>query len=343
MLSTTRKRLDSLPIKVAAFIEPMECLPTTKLPEGQQWLYEIKLDGYRAIAVKQERNVLLYARRKNLLNRKFPLIVGALGELPQGTVVDGELVAMDEIGHPNFNLLQNFRSKATNIYYYIFDRLCLENRSLLKLPYIERRDLLKQVIHLPSPHIKSCEYMDVSAGEMLAAICKHGLEGVIGKRRDSVYEAGERSGAWVKMRVNMGQEFVIGGFVPGFLGIESIIVGYYHEEKLTYVAKIKNGFVPLTRRELFEKLKKLVIAKCPFVNLPESHKGRWGQGLTAEDMKKCVWVRPKLVAQIEFLEWIGADHLRHARFVALRDDKEARNVSKEVLGIKSARDPALGG
>ncbi len=131
------------------------------------------------------------------------------------------------------------------------------------------------------------------------------------------------------MRVNQGQEFVIGGFVPGSLGIESIIVGYYQEKKLIYVAKIKNGFVPLIRREIFEKLKTQVIAKCPFVNLPESHKGRWGQGLTAEDMKKCDWVRPKLVAQIEFLEWTGADHLRHARWVELRNDQDPRNVVKE--------------
>jgi ATP-dependent DNA ligase len=104
---------------------------------------------------------------------------------------------------------------------------------------------------------------------------------------------------------------------------------YYHETKLIYVAKIKNGFVPLTRREIFEILKKLVTTKCLFVNLPESHRGRWGQRLTAEDIKKCVWVRPKLVAQIEFLEWTGADHLRHARLVALRDDKDPREVVKE--------------
>jgi DNA ligase D-like protein (predicted ligase) len=331
MLRITSKRLDSLPRKLATFIEPMECLPVTKLPEGQRWLYEVKLDGYRAIAVKQERNVILYSRRRNSLNRKFPLIIEALREIPEGTVVDGELVAVDESGHPNFNLLQNFRSKATNIYYYVFDLLFWENHSLIKLPYIERRVLLKEAFQLPSEHIKISEYMDVSAAEMVEAVREHGLEGVVGKRRDSIYEPGQRSGAWVKVRSNRGQEFVIGGFVPGSNGVESIIVGYNRQNKLIYVAKIKNGFVPLTRRELFEKLKKMVAVRCPFVNLPESHKGRWGQGLTAEDMKKCVWVRPKIVAQIEFLEWTGADHLRHARFIALRDDKDSRTVVKENL------------
>jgi ATP-dependent DNA ligase len=169
----------------------MECLPVTKLPEGQRWLYEVKLDGYRAIAVKQERNVILYSRRRNSLNRKFPLIIEALREIPEGTVVDGELVAVDESGHPNFNLLQNFRSKATNIYYYIFDLLCCQDRALLKLPYIERRTLLKEVIRFSSEHIRISEYMDVSASEMVEAVREHGLEGVVGKRRDSIYEPGQ--------------------------------------------------------------------------------------------------------------------------------------------------------
>jgi ATP-dependent DNA ligase len=128
------------------------------------------------------------------------------------------------------------------------------------------------------------------------------------------YEAGKRSGAWAKYRLNNGQELVIGGYVPGPHGVESIIVGYYNGPELIYVARIRNGFVPLTRRQVFERLRPLVVTDCPFVNLPEKEKGRWGTGLTADDMKKCVWVRPEVVAQIEFLEWTEGDHLRHAKF-----------------------------
>jgi bifunctional non-homologous end joining protein LigD len=132
--------------------------------------------------------------------------------------------------------------------------------------------------------------------------------------------------------LNSGQELVIGGYIPGTYGVDAIVVGYYREEDLIYVARVKNGFVPPSRRQIFARLKPLLIAKCPFGNLPETHKGRWGEGLTAADMEKCVWVRPEVVARIEFLEWTDSDHLRHAKFAGLRDDKDPRKVIKEHAG-----------
>jgi ATP-dependent DNA ligase len=144
-----------------------------------------------------------------------------------------------------------------------------------------------------------------------------------------LYEPGKRTGAWIKHRVNQGQELVIGRYIPGLHGLDSIILGYFRGKELIYVARVRNGFVPASRRQVFEKLRPLVTAKCPFVNLPEKHQSRSGQELTAEDMKKCVWVRPQLVAQTEFLEWTESDHLRHSKFIGLRDDKDARSVVKE--------------
>ena len=141
-----------------------------------------------------------------------------------------------------------------------------------------------------------------------------------------------RSGSWAKYRLNRGQELVIGGYVPGAHGLDSIVVGYYRGKDLLYVARVRNGFVLASRRQVFEKLRPLVVPACPFVNLPEMHKGRWGDGLTAEDMEKCVWIRPKLVAQVEYLEWTESDHLRHAKFAGLRDDKDPRKVIKEHAG-----------
>ena len=132
--------------------------------------------------------------------------------------------------------------------------------------------------------------------------------------------------------LNKGQEFVIGGFIPGPHGIDSIIVGYYRGKDLTYVARIRNGFVPASRRQVFEKLRHLVSPKMPFVNLPDEHPSRWGESLTAEKMKECVWLRPEAVAQIEFLEWTDADRLRHSKFVGLREDKQPRSVVKEHAG-----------
>ena len=122
---------------------------------------------------------------------------------------------------------------------------------------------------------------------------------------------------------------VIGGYFPGAHGLDSVIVGFYRGKDLIYVARVRNGFVPASRRQLFEKLRPLVSPECPFANLPETHRSRWGEGLTTEDMRKCVWLRPELVAQIEFLEWTESDHLRHSKFVGLRPDKDPRSVFKE--------------
>ena len=123
------------------------------------------------------------------------------------------------------------------------------------------------------------DYFEASVEDMLSAARGQGLEGVVAKRKDSRYEIGKRSGSWAKYRLNSGQELVIGGYIPGAHGVDAIVVGYYRREDLIYVARVRNGFVPASRRQIFDRLKPLIISKCPFVNLPERHKGRWGEGL----------------------------------------------------------------
>jgi bifunctional non-homologous end joining protein LigD len=329
-----RAVLDSLPRREASFIEPMECLAASKLPEGSNFVWEVKLDGYRALAVKSGTGVTLFSRRRKSLNRQFPYIVEALADLPAGTVVDGEVVAMDESGRPDFNLLQNFRAEASRIRYYIFDLLCWEGRDLTHVPMVERRALLKSVVVIRDKRIRISDYFEAAPKDLLAAVREQRLEGIIGKRKDSVYQPGKRSGAWIKYRVNRGQEFVIGGYFPGPHGFDSLIVGYYEGDKLMYVARTRNGFVPASRRQVFSRLKHLVIPDCPFVNLPETRKSRFGEELNAEKMKKAVWLRPEAVAQIEFLEWTEADRLRHSKFGGLREDKNPRDVVKEQLGAE---------
>ena len=326
------KQLDSLPPRAASFIEPMECVAVSKVHDGPQWIYETKLDGYRALGIKSDRGVRLLSRRNNPFNRQYPLIVEALSELPEETVVDGEVVALNQSGFPNFNLLQNYRTEAARIHFFVFDLLVYQGRDLTRLPLIERRDIMRSVLKFNSGRVRISDYIEASATDILQAVRKQGLEGIIGKRKDSFYEPGKRSGAWIKYRVNRGQELVIGGYVPGPHGLDSIIVGYYKGDDLVYVARVRNGFVPASRRQVFEKLRSHTIPECSFVNLPEKHRSRWGEGLTAEDMKKCVWVRPELVAQIEFLEWTESDHLRHSKFVGLREDKDPRSVVKEHGG-----------
>ena len=161
-------RLASLPRTQASFIEPMECLSVSRLPEGGPWIWEIKFDGYRALAVKSPTGLTLFSRNGKSLNRQFPYIVEALADLPEGTVVDGEVVAIDDSGRPNFNLLQNFRAEASRIQYYVFDLLCWKDRDLTRLPLIERRMLLKALLVVNDRRIRATELF---ASSNLCVMC----------------------------------------------------------------------------------------------------------------------------------------------------------------------------
>ncbi len=315
------------PRAVARFIDTMDCLPVSTVPQGPQWTYELKLDGYRLEAVKTQGHVTVYSRRHNVLNRKFGYIAEALEKLPDETVLDGELVAMDEAGHADFNLLQNFKSAESKIHYYAFDVLMHKGKLLVSHPLAERREVLAKI--LPRNEHISISAFGRSAAQMLRFVKEHGLEGIVAKRADSPYEPGKRSGLWSKYRVNLGQEFVVGGYTPGN-PFDALIVGFYRGKEFMFAGRIRAGFVPSTRREVFTRLKGLKIARCPFANLPEKEPGRWGQGLTAEKMKSCIWVKPQVVVRIDFAEWTGSDKLRHTKFVALRFDKDPRKVVRET-------------
>jgi hypothetical protein len=161
---------------------------------------------------------------------------------------------------------------------------------------------------------------DAALVDLIAAVRAQELEGLVAKRLDSVYEPGARSGAWRKMRLNKSAEFVIGGYTRGGRTFEALVLGRYEGERIVCVARTRVGFSPASRQRLMTRLRPLEIPECPFANLPEVRSGRWGEGLTADKMKECVWVRPELLAEIEFVEWTPEGHLRHARFIALRDE-----------------------
>jgi bifunctional non-homologous end joining protein LigD len=131
------------------------------------------------------------------------------------------------------------------------------------------------------------------------------------------------------MRVNQGQELVIGGYTPSLRNFDALVIGYYEEGKLMYAARTRNGFTPSSRAELFKKLKPLETKECPFANLPEAKAGRWGAGLTAAKMAECRWLTPVLVGQFEFVEWTDVNHLRHTKFMGLREDKKPKDVRRE--------------
>jgi ATP-dependent DNA ligase len=248
--------------------------------------------------------VQLRSRNNNDFNARYPAIVKALGNLPDETVIDGELVALDEDGRPSFNVLQNYGSSRAPILYYAFDLLVLAGRSVMDESLDARRELLEKHIlsNLRDP-IRYSPELRASIADLIRSAREQGFEGLVAKRRDSRYEPGQRSGAWLKMRINQGQEFVIGGYTPSPRNFDALIFGYFDGNRLIYVARTRNGFTPRTRDELFKRLRGLEIPECPFANLPEAKSGRWGQGLTAAKMRECRWLQPVLVGQFEFAEW----------------------------------------
>jgi bifunctional non-homologous end joining protein LigD len=319
-----------MPKTKATFIEPMLLLRTEKLPQGADWLYEIKLDGYRALAVKSGGKVQLRSRNDYDFTERYSSIAAALRTVPDETVLDGELTALDEEGRPSFQLLQNYASSKAALFFFIFDVLILRGRNVMTEPLSERRALLEK--HVLPKLVEPIRYSpELNAGlpQLIASVKSAGLEGLVAKRRNSRYEPGQRSGAWRKMRINRGQEFVIGGYTPSGRTFDALIFGYYYDGKLQYAARTRNGFTPSAREQLFKKLQPLETKECPFANLPEARSGRWGVGLTAAKMKDCRWVKPVLVGQFEFTEWTPDNHLRHSRFIALRDDKKPKDVARE--------------
>lgn len=314
----------------ARFVEPMLLLRTDALPDdASRWEYQLKFDGYRAIAFKTGGRLHLRSRNDKDFSDRYPSVVQGLAGLPDETVLDGEVIALDAGGKPSFAMLQD-RSRDAPVLYFVFDVMVLSGRDLKGEPLEKRREILERSVlpHLTEP-VRYAGRLDARLPDLIASVKAHGLEGLVAKRRDSRYEPGLRSGSWQKIRVNRGQEFVIGGYTVGGRTFDALIVGFYEGDRLVYVARTRNGFTPAARVQLMKRFKGLETRACPFVNLPELKSGRWGAGLTAAKMKDCRWLKPVLVAQIDFLEWTGENHLRHTKFVGLRDDRLARDVRRE--------------
>ena len=312
----------------AHFIEPMLLLRTDVLPTGTDQVHELKFDGFRAEAIKSAGTVYLRSRNNKDFNARYPGIAKALSGMPDDTVIDGEVVAL-ESGRPSFNALQNYVSNAAPLLYYVFDVMILTGKVVTNEPLDNRRSLLRErVLAKLSDPIRESPELDATLPELIQSVKAQGLEGLVSKRRDSLYEPGQRSGAWQKMRVNQGQEFVIAGYTPSSGTFDAIIFGYYDADGLIYAGRTRNGFTPSSRGRLFKHFQGLEVEKCPFANLPEAKAGRWGEGLTAGKMKECRWLKPVLVGRFEFVEWTPDDHLRHSRFVGARD-KKAKDVVRE--------------
>jgi len=320
------------PRAAPAFVTPMAAHLVAELPEGEDWTYEAKLDGYRALLIRNGPKVELRSRNNKDLTRMYPGIaaMGAHLETEQ-VVLDGEIVALDIEGRPAFQALQH-RSSYPNhqIMFYAFDVLHVNGRDWTHRPLSARREKLATV--LANSGLKMSLVLPGRPADVVNAVRASGLEGVIAKRAGSIYQPGERSSDWQKLKLQQQQEFVIGGYRPGSNGIDALLVGYYEGRRLTFAGKVRAGFIPHTRRELLNRLQPLKTTECPFADLPTIGSSRWGGGVTAEEMREMIWSRAELVAQIRFVEWTAENRLRHAAYLGLRADKSPGEVHRERPG-----------
>lgn len=322
--------------------EPQLATLVQQAPEGEEWVHEIKFDGYRAITHIENGKVKVRTRRGNDWTDKFSAIANPLKKLRvKSAIIDGEIVAVDDDGKTNFQLLQNTlkSGERANLIYYAFDLLYLNGEDLTDRPLVQRKELLKQVIsHAKIPNIKLSQHFERSGKEMLQASCKMNLEGIISKKADAPYSSG-RSSSWLKVKCTKGQEFIIGGFTApkgSRSGFGALLLGAYENGKLRYVGKVGTGFTDASLRELHSKLKKVLAKKSPFeVAVPKE------KGIT--------WVKPELVANVNFGEFTSDKILRHPSFQGLREDKKPDSViiekekSLKVLSgskVKSEKRPS---
>jgi bifunctional non-homologous end joining protein LigD len=328
--------LKSLPSAKPRFIAVMKPKLRESAPTKGDWIYELKFDGFRVLAIKEGAKVQLISRNENDLTKKFPEIAEAIAELPcKECVIDGEVVALDEAGRSSFQLLQarEMETRKAPLYDYVFDLLQLEGKSLLNLPLTSRKEILCQVCDGVGDPIRYSSELGREAAPLLKQVQQLGLEGIIGKEAKSIYEPGRRSGAWIKLKCVNEQEFVIGGYTPpagSRKHFGALLVGYYEGKKLLFAGKVGTGFNTRLLASLHKKFQAEARDDCPFADLPSKQGGQWVQGITPGMMRKCHWVNPVFVAQVKFAEWTRDAKLRQPVFLGLREDKSAQEVKREV-------------
>ncbi len=324
-----------------AFIAPQLASEAPAPPVGAHWVHELKLDGYRIQAhIDKSGKIKLFTRSGLEWTHRMPLIVRALGRLKvEGAIVDGEVVVLDPDGQSSFAKLQaSFEEGASHpLTYYVFDLLHLNGHNLRQEPLAERKQILKEMLDsLPDQEvIRYGQHIETEGAPIFAEACKMGAEGIVSKRSDSAYSSG-RSKSWIKIKCVRRQEFVIGGFTKpanGTDGIGALVLGYYDDKKLIYAGRTGTGFTQANGRVLRQRLEAMKQSKMPFVEMP---------GPAA---KGAIWIRPELVAEVQFSTWTADKLVRQASFKGLREDKKAAEVRREVpdpsLVTKKASAPAV--
>lgn len=312
-----KKRLKKMPHDISPMLATLIKEPFN----NKEWLFEIKWDGFRALAYADEGKITLASRSQHSFNSKFPLIVEDLKKIPGQVILDGEIVILDAKGKSHFQLMQNYQTNTEGtLLYYVFDMLYKDGQDLRELPLIERKQQLKAFLDgLSLTRANYSDHIEEKGIPFFKAAKKNHLEGIVAKKISSTYQS-KRSTDWLKIKTTQRQEVVIGGFTPpqgGRKYFGALLVGVYEKDKLIYAGRVGGGFNETSLKAVYEKLQPLIQTKSPFTNLSKG--------------KSITWVKPKLLCEVAFSEWTSDNSMRHPVFQGLREDKPPRQVKKEVF------------
>jgi bifunctional non-homologous end joining protein LigD len=327
-----RGATDSSTIKRAPlpeFIPPQLATLVNSIPQGDEWLHEIKFDGYRILCRINSGRAVFLTREAQDWTARFKALATIAQELrPHRLLLDGEVVALDANGINDFQLLQNClkQNVSSNLVYYVFDLLHLDGRNLTSAPLLARKEELKKIIATQgeSKSAGALRYSEhwVGQGEALfKKACGMGLEGIVSKRKDQPYRSG-RGKDWLKIKCVKGQEFVIGGFTDpagARTHLGALLLGVYDDGNLRYAGRVGTGFNSKTLADLRARLDRLERKSPPFTNPP-----------TGADARGVHWVEPELVCEVAFTGWTSDGLLRHPSFKGLREDKPAKKIKRET-------------
>lgn len=300
-------------------ISPMLAKETGTPFNNADWLFEVKWDGYRAIAVKRSNEIALYSRNGNNFNEKYPLVVKALAGIAGDFILDGEIVVLNEDGKPSFQFLQHYsENQSRPIQFQIFDILKYGDEDLTGLPLLERKEKLKLII--PEDDIlKYSEHVMKDGKDFFDVAKEADLEGIMGKKADSAYYPGKRTSDWLKIKNHKSIEAIIVGYTDPagsrkFFG--SLVLADKKGKKLNYIGHTGTGFTDKMLKEIYQMMQPLRVEKSPF---DEKIKMKG----------KVYWLKPKLLCEIKFTEFTKEGILRHPAFLRLRDDKSASQINAE--------------
>jgi bifunctional non-homologous end joining protein LigD len=310
--------------KLPAFVAPQLATLVKEAPAGDEWVHELKFDGYRMLCRIDRGKVTFWSRNEKEWTAKFLNVVDAVKSLPLTTaILDGEIVMVDAQGHSSFqNLQRAMRKSATSAFVYeVFDLIYLDGYDLTRVPLTQRKRLLEDLCAGSSSTIRYSEHLEGNGDAFFKHACEYGIEGIVSKLADSTYDS-TRSRSWLKVKCNKRQEFVIVGYTPStksLPGFGSLVLGVYEKTKLVYAGRVGTGFSFKLRSDLQKQLDKLARKTSPLTSVPKD-----------PALRNAIWTEPKLIAEVQFMEWTSDGSIRHPSFQGLREDKGPKEVVREL-------------